>query len=797
VTPLDPLVLPADVVVIPVAALSSDMRERLVHEAGDYHVTRPRTRTVSSIVDAKTAALLERFRTPTTIVDAVMTFCSAEALDPQETLDMAFGALAALVEEGMLVSAKSGLAQPIVASLRAGMLVNSLEIIEPVHLLDDTEVYRARTQDGTAVALKIAGTAAGRSAIAALHQEAAILNRLDGVVNPRLMGTGYFGSRPFLVTAWHVGVDIHRAAADARIMPEPERRDELLGLAERVLEAYARLHSQGVVHGDVQPQNVLVGALGEVTILDYGLAAIQGADWVSVRGGIDLFQAPEIARARLAARDLPVPSALTEQYSLGALLYLLLNGGHTHSFSLQQDEMLRQVLEDPPLPFRRHGVAGLPAVEGCIRRALAKDPARRYRSADDLLGAFRAASARDRADSPKAAAVNGVRADHPREMLDTVLARLHVPGQLFGRGLQPPTASVTYGGAGLAYALLRIARSRGDEALLAQADLWSTRAVVSASKGEAFWNDELEIVPEIFGRSSLFHHASGVHCVHALVAHARGDDRTQQLAVEAFIAASEHCEKVDLAFGRAGLLLGCALLLDVLPRHLDSNSLRSLGQRLLHGIWSELEVQPPLAESTRLPTLGVAHGWSGLLFAILRWCEVSDTPAPGGFGERLEQLAALGQTDGRGMRWPRKAGAPVEDSILTASWCNGAAGHVYLWTVAHRRWGDERFDRLAHMAAWSAFDGSADAPGELCCGLAGRAYALLCRYRHGGEPQWLARAWILGERAAARPGVHEQRLHSLYHGEVGIALLAADLRKPEFACMPLFEAEGWARGAVL
>lgn len=773
--------------------LAPDVRERLEHKPGDHCITRPRTRTVSSVVDAQTAALLEHFRAPTTIVDAVLAFCSAEALDPQTTLDAAFGVLAALVEDALLVPTASHAAQPIAASLPIGTLVDGIEVVEPVHVLDDTEVYRARTSDGTAAALKIAGIAAKRDAITAIHHEATVLKRLDGVVNPRLMNTGFLGDRPFLLMSWQAGVDLYQAGDDARRMPEPEAQELLLEVAERVLEAYAHLHAQGVLHGDVQPRNVLVGPFGEVTIIDYGLAALPEAGLVYMRGGIDVFLAPEIARARLAGIEAPVPSWASEQYSVAALLYLLLTGRHAHAFSLQQDEMLRQVLHDPPLPFSRHSVRNLPAVERCVQRGLAKDPAARYPSVNDLLQAFRAAAGSDRASGPPASSRYAARQDPARELVDSVLARVRAPGELFARGLEPPTASVTYGGAGIAYALLRIARKRGDENLLGQADLWATRAARSSAKDDAFWNRELDIVPETFGRASLYHHASGVHCVEALIAHARGDDRAQVQAVDSFIAASRECEKIDLAFGRSGLLLGCAILLEAFPGHLDPSSLRSFGQSLLHGIVSELQIQRPLAESGQGAVLGTSHGWSGFLFAILRWCEAAATPPAAEVGERVEELAALGQPSGRGLRWPRQAGEPLDNSLLTASWCNGAAGHVHLWTLADRQWNDGGFDRLAELAAWTAYEGATEAPGELCCGLAGRAYALLCRYKHTGDRRWLPRARVLGERAAARREAAAHRLNSLYHGEVGIALLAADLPAPDDACMPLFEAEGWPR----
>ena len=75
-TILDPFVLPADVIIAPVAP---ELRDRIGNQASDCAVTRPHLRTPSSVVDARTAALLQSFRSPTTIVDAVIAFGAIEA----------------------------------------------------------------------------------------------------------------------------------------------------------------------------------------------------------------------------------------------------------------------------------------------------------------------------------------------------------------------------------------------------------------------------------------------------------------------------------------------------------------------------------------------------------------------------------------------------------------------------------------------------------------------------------------------------------------------------------------------
>jgi serine/threonine-protein kinase len=105
--------------------------------------------------------------------------------------------------------------------------------------------------------------------------------------------------------------------------------------------------------------------------------------------------------------------------------------------------------------------------------------------------------------------------------------------------------------------------------------------------------------------------------------------------------------------------------------------------------------------------------------------------------------------------------------------------------------------QLAHAAAWHAWEAD-DQVESLCCGLAGRAYALLDLYQGGAGAEWLDRARILADRAAAASTAagtdpsEPSLLHSLYRGQPGIAVLAADLEHPEAAAMPLFGDERWA-----
>ena len=133
-----------------------------------------------------------------------------------------------------------------------------------------------------------------------------------------------------------------------------------------------------------------------------------------------------------------------------------------------------------------------------------------------------------------------------------------------------------------------------------------------------------------------------------------------------------------------------------------------------------------------------------------------------------------------------------------SGWCNGSAGYVFLWTQAHKATGEPRYLELAEGAAWNAWETRVDT-GNLCCGLAGQSYALLNLFRHTGDSVWLRRARELAGLAAealvtmrsrdSRGFELDLRPESLYKGEVGVAVLDADLGHPEYAHMPMFERE--------
>jgi hypothetical protein len=758
-----------------VTELADEVRARLGCEAGDWVLTHPRARTPSRILDARSAELLAELRTPSRIVDAVLRFSRARGLDPETTLGEAFPLLEGLIAAGFLVEEGTEEAAGILPSLQPGETLAGFEVLECVQTAEDTELYQVRGPDGFA-ALKIErrpGLADG------LEWEAAVLEHLGGGVAPRRLGSGQRDGRRYLALEWCPGIDAATAAAELRRTGD---RSGLLALCRAIAAAYAGLHGRGVVHGDVHPRNVLAAADGGVRLIDFGLARWDEAPAALPRpgrGGIAFFYEPEYARAVRAGRSSRVSFA-GEQFAVASLLYLLLTGAYRRDFPLGREEMLRQIAEEPPLPFAERGAEPWPEAEAVLARALRTEPGRRFRS----MAGFGAVEKRSpppvlpRSLPPPS---QGGRNPSLGRLLVEWLERVGVDGPLWGGGLQPPKASVHFGAAGIACALYRVALAREDGALLALADLWASRAARESGE-EAFSNPEMDITPESVGRVSPFHTATGLRVVQALIAHAMGNRAAQAKAVAELLAgAREPCPDPDLTLGRSGLLLAAALLLDtVRSAGLDEAPLRELGGEILAGLWRELDPLPPIPRCDERPNLGMAHGWAGYLYASLRWCRASGAPRPERLEERLRELADLARPWGRGLRWSWR---DTREASPMPGWCNGSAGFVHLWTLA-------RYPALAEGAAWHAWE-DPDSSGNLCCGLAGRAYALLHLHRHGGNPEWLDRARELADRAARSIDSTTDAPDSLYRGRTGVAALAADLAHPEAGVMPFFEEEGW------
>jgi eukaryotic-like serine/threonine-protein kinase len=788
-----PLALRGDVLLIPVSQLDEHTRRSIECEEGDFAISRPHSRSTSTVIDSAAAALLEQFRKPRTIVEAVVLFSKARGVDGSAVLEDAYHLVRRLMEQDFIRApgaAETPDAQAVTPKRMRGDRVGEAEILRLLHLVEDTELYLARDADCGPCVLKMERSA-NPGVEALFRREATVLQHLAGEVGPRLLRTGIHENRPYLVLEHCRGLESEMAAFENRTADGVSLRGQL-SLLQRIARAYAALHSRGVLHGDVHPRNVLVDER-YVRLIDFGMARLLPHEPTLPRGGVAFFFEPEAARAALSDAPLPPPTLSGEQYSVAALLYYLLTGTHYRDFSLGRLDLMRQIVEEHPMTLVERGLPAWPSLERCLFRALAKEPGERYESLSDFADAL------DAVELPPSTSANSSAAPTAwpsgRSALDRraeeILGQTALDQPWYKDGLPAgPTASLNYGAAGIALIVNRLARTRQDPSLLARADAWTRRAAsLARNDPQAFVNSGGEISPATVGAASPLHTVSGVELVRAVVAHAAGDAVGHARAIAAFLSAARgNTAGLDLTLGQASTILGAAHLLPIASTEAGdlAPAVKEFGNNRLSQLWLALDSKPPITESD-IDNLGIAHGWAGFVYATLLWCDLSKTPVPDGALPRLRQLAALAEPNGRGLTWPW-ALTKGSDAGFMSGWCNGTAGYVHLWTLAHRVLEEPSFMDLATGAGWDVWD-APDVAGTLCCGLSGRAYALLSLHRRTGDDVWLTRARVLGERAAAHGEFEADYPHSLYKGALVLPALAGDLDDPEHAAHPFFEVE--------
>jgi eukaryotic-like serine/threonine-protein kinase len=260
-------------------------------------------------------------------------------------------------------------------------------------------VYAARDRElGREVAVKVvAAEMADPETVARLRREARIIAHLEhpGIVPVHDVGTLPDG-RVFYAMKLVSGKRL-----DA-LMSEGPPLGERLRLFLRICEAVAFAHAHGVIHRDLKPENVMVGAFGEVLVVDWGVAkhreeipATEGsaappsgprAEHETAHGtilGTPAYMAPEQARGEIDRVD-----ARADVYALGALLYFLLTGRAPGRTKAGPDDPTRTWAgtsrpsgTEPP---RRIAPGIARSLEAICLKALAPDPEGRYPKVDDL-----------------------------------------------------------------------------------------------------------------------------------------------------------------------------------------------------------------------------------------------------------------------------------------------------------------------------------------------------------------------------------------------------------------------------
>jgi eukaryotic-like serine/threonine-protein kinase len=238
-------------------------------------------------------------------------------------------------------------------------------------------VFAARQPDGTPVAIKVlkpryAGDTQFESRFRNESETAAKLEHPNII---RIRSVAKTGEHVYFA------MDLCADSLGARIAREgPLAEQDILRMARDIAGALEFAHSQGLIHRDLKPDNVLIRSDGTAVLTDFGIArAVSGyvaSTGVNMTIGTPHYLSPEQAQGRALDQR-------ADFYALGVTLYKAATGEVPFS-SNDWFELARMHVEDPPPSLRKKHPELSKRFERVVMKCLAKHPDDRYANASEL-----------------------------------------------------------------------------------------------------------------------------------------------------------------------------------------------------------------------------------------------------------------------------------------------------------------------------------------------------------------------------------------------------------------------------
>jgi len=302
-----------------------------------------------------------------------------------------------------------------------GDQIDHYRIERPLGRGGEAAVFQATDlRNGVPVVLKLLEPAqlGEVAAYERFRREVAIGGRLSHPGVPRLLDAREDSHPPYLVLEYTPGQTVR----DLLHHPQPLPVSRAIEIATRLAEVVAYCHEHHVYHRDLKPENIVVGDDGRVTIIDFGIALLDGAPRVTWRGfsglvGTPEYMAPEQIRGERGGAE-------TDVYALGLILYELLSGRPPFRSATPLSTMYQHLnMDADSLITARPEVPR--AIAAIVARAMRRRKQERYPNAAAMLDALRHPESADvtmlsRPDPPLSSPVRENLLRHPLVVLGLV-----------------------------------------------------------------------------------------------------------------------------------------------------------------------------------------------------------------------------------------------------------------------------------------------------------------------------------------------------------------------------------------
>ena len=193
--------------------------------------------------------------------------------------------------------------------------------------------------------------------------------------------------RLFIAMAYYKGETLKK-----KIFDGPIPLDEAVNITRQIARGLAKVHAEDIIHRDIKPANVIVTEDDLAKILDFGLAKLVTMTSLTGSGsamGTPAYMSPEQTRGHAI-------DGRTDLWSLGVLLFEMVTGELPFKGGHPQAVILSILNNEPPWEVLQRKA---PSLEPIVRRALEKDPEKRYRGAGELLADLESQGSVDLSDS--------------------------------------------------------------------------------------------------------------------------------------------------------------------------------------------------------------------------------------------------------------------------------------------------------------------------------------------------------------------------------------------------------------